>query len=225
MISNTLGSSIVVNSKTQPKCQFCKAIGHTVNSANCPRAILKTQTNETILTTNNGTSGLTLRSHILSSMNIAGKLDPSTQYYSVLDNTLLSSNFIIHGAYTLTDIIKNQRPLSLENDMAFHVSFLGSDGQISSNIGVASDIVINGKVMNELIIHTKKKKKFIFDETILRKPGSWNKYIMNIESSDSEDDVPISSLNCRKQRSTASEASEAWKTLKKSSRPKKSNTE
>ncbi len=69
-----------------------------------------------------------------------------------------SQNFIIHKCHELNDNSSNE---TVEG-RGYCNSFLASDGSVDAY----GRIFISGSVMNELVRHSKVKKKIVYDETV-----------------------------------------------------------
>ena len=156
-------------------CQKCKSV------AGCPRRTELTMGSyEYVLSS--GTPGIedTLRARI-NAMPITPLLTGSV--IGSLSTEQSSANFIIHSA----SLVKGGG--SDIQGMNFCVSFLSSYAQPMEKV------CVSGRAMNSMITHNKRKKKYVFDETIILKDGwmSRGNETATYEATD-EDDIPLSKL-------------------------------
>ena len=172
---------IVKNPKKPGRnCQFCQNC-KTVRG--CPmRAELKMHATEYVLTNEHAGVEMNLRARI-NTMPIAPSLKTTVSVLGTVSRESLNANFIIHSA----SLIQGCSP-DIQG-MNFCVSFLSSNAQPMGRVWVS------GSAMNSMITHNLKKKKFVYDETIIHKSGWTSRYnkMSNYEGSD-DDDTPISQL-------------------------------
>ena len=176
---------ILVNPRTAIRsCTFC----HNCKSVtNCSRRTdLKRSAFEYVLTTDDYSV-----QHALIARFDAMPIAPSLKG-SVIGNVsseYLKANFIIHSA----SLIEGRAPGI--HGMNFCVSFL------TPNAMPLEEVWVSGSAMNTMATHGLKKKKYVYDQTMISKDG-WTARILvpmkndspvNYESSD-EDNTPISQL-------------------------------
>ena len=97
-------------------------------------------------------------------------LPPDAKVFATLSATLCRSNIIIKAAVSGDD-----GGLSLEN-MNFAVTFINPSGDETID---SQNIWIGGETMASLISCSRKKIKFVFDETVHMKPGWRNRTILS----------------------------------------------
>ena len=83
--------------------------------------------------------------------------------YDRIDKGWLNTNFIIQEAC----LVSGKGLVHVES-MIFCVSFFNNRGESHIN---GTNMWIEGTVMNSLVSHKLKKKKFVLDGTIIHKPG------------------------------------------------------
>ena len=183
MVSGT-DFDVVVNPNTcdrSASCQFC----HNCPSVRgcCRRTELTLNSFEYILTSKTPNVEDTLRARI-SAMPIAPS--PKCPVLGNLSTEQSKANFSIHSASLV------QGPQSDIQGMEFCVSFLSKYAEPMGQVWVS------GKAMNSMITHAYQKKKYVFDETIVEKPGwrSRNNSMLTYEKSD-DDDTPLTELKVK----------------------------
>ncbi len=140
-------------------CDFCNK-NHRVTSCD-GRANLKMHALEYILSIATPTIEESLRKRIKDSM-------PCTTIapvgvLSTIAHDLNARNFIIHEAYQV-----NGLPVGQVESMHYCVTFLGKDAK---PVQGHSHVWISGSAMNGIVSHKLKKKKYVYDETIVSKEG------------------------------------------------------
>ena len=84
--------------------------------------------------------------------------------YGTIPSCLQTRNFVVHRI----SLLEGDTHDSIENRL-FCITFLLIDGYKDVNW---TNIWVMGKVMNMLITHKNKTKKYVFDETINIQPGT-----------------------------------------------------
>ena len=145
---------VEVNGKSVSHCGFCKEELHAFT--NCPsRESLNMRAQEYILSSDSKFvhNQQSLRSRIGSMTHSFTQDGERLSHLGNLDQLHIRSNFIIHKASMM------------DNKVYYNVSFLNEHAQSGEKNWISWD------AMNTLITHSMKKKKFVFDETILHEPG------------------------------------------------------
>ena len=58
---------------------------------------------------------------------------------------------------------------TIDNSRIYKVSFIGNDGEIIPG-NTSENVWITAKAMNSITTHTNKKKKYVYDKTIMAEP-------------------------------------------------------
>ena len=151
------------NSSRNIHCSFCNQ-GHLVT--NCPRRQgLKLNAYEYCLMTSNQQDMDNLRDR-MKNTNVSKSVEkpPLHLIYGTIPPCLQTRNFVVHRI----SFLEGDLPDSIENRL-FCISFLLIDGYEDVNW---TNIWVMGKVMNMLITHKNKTKKYDFDKTINDHPGT-----------------------------------------------------
>lgn len=143
---------IILNSNVRTiKCGFCTE-NHMITTCKKKQAFCM-DASEYVLTTENPQNEDTLRSR-MKCMPVTGCCGKGSAPYDSVAKDNIANNFIIHEAR------------SMESSRIFKVSFVGKDGNIFEN-NRSANIWITTKAMNSLTTHNNKKKKYVYDRTII----------------------------------------------------------
>ena len=112
---------------------------------------------EYVLTTEYPQNEDTLRNRILCMPFSEGCGKGSAPYDSVAKE-YTNKNFIIHEVRSY-----------IGNSRIYKVSFIGNDGEII-HANSSENVWITAKAMNSITTHTNKKKKYVYDRTIIAAP-------------------------------------------------------
>ena len=165
-------------------CKFCKQCP---SVQNCPeRTKLKMTSQEYVLTKNNPSVQKSLHARV-NAMPLAPTLKGS--FLDNISSDMDKANFIIHSA----SLVEGGTPDIF--GMCFCVTFLSEYARI-----LGDKVWVSGNAMNDMITHTLKKNKYVFDETTHHKDGWVSRFnpvmcgqISKYEDSD-EDNMPLSQL-------------------------------
>lgn len=133
------------------KCSFCMC-DHMITSCSRKQQF-RSNTIEYELSTDYPAQEQNLRNRLQQMPVTEGGGKGSPPFQSIAKD-YLSRNFIIHGARSMED-----------NSRIWCVSFIGKDGQVMIS-SLTEKIWIGATAMNQLVTHTKKVKKYVYDETI-----------------------------------------------------------
>ena len=141
-------------------CKFC-SLGHMIT--NCPRRNeLKLRAYEYQLSTSSEQDMDNLRQRVRSSLfpNSGAVIPHESEIFGVVPTNLHSKNFILHQIHEIgtssLDVIENR---------VYCVSFLSGNGMEDP---LWNKKWIMGKILNQLITHKNKTKKYVYDETALQ---------------------------------------------------------
>ena len=160
-VSNDL-CSIQVNGNYNQivHCKFC-SLGHMIT--NCPRCNeLKLCAYEYQLSTSSEQDMDNLRQRVRSSLfpKTGAVIPHESEIFGVVSSNLQSKNFILHHIHEIgtssVDVIENR---------VYCVSFLSGNGMEDP---LWNKKWIMGKILNQLITHKNKTKKYVYDETALQ---------------------------------------------------------
>jgi hypothetical protein len=151
------------NSSRNIHCGFCNQ-GHLVT--NCPRRqCLKLNAYEYCLTTSNQQDMDNLRDRMKNTnVRTNDEKPPLHLIFGTIPSCLQTRNFVVHRI----SLLEGDTHDCIENRL-FCITFLLCDGYEDVNW---SNIWVMGKVMNMLITHKNKTKKYVFDETIHDQTGT-----------------------------------------------------
>ena len=151
MIPTEMGHEIQVNTKTRKlTCGFCGG-NHMITSCNLKQGFSLNAT-EYVLTTDSPQNADTLYNRIKNMPTTEG-FGKGPAPFDTLPKDYIKMNFII------------QESRSNDNgSVIYNVSFIGSKGVVTHR-----DVWITAKAMNSITTHTNKKKKYVYDETIIVK--------------------------------------------------------
>jgi len=153
---------IVVNGRVSAimHCTFCNE-DHRVTS--CPKRLeIKMIASEYILTTDSPQIAIDITNRALHSMPLSDGGGKGVVYGNI-DRTFLNTNFVIEEA-----CLSSGRVLGQLESMNFCVSFLTKWGVHDEKM---TNIWVQGTVMKDLFAHKLRKKKLVFDKTIIPKVG------------------------------------------------------
>ncbi len=144
--------TLAVNPTTRSiKCSFCMC-NHTILSCSRKQQ-LRSKATEYELTKDYPAQEQSLRNR-LEEMPVTEGGGKGSSPFSSIDKEYLPRNFIIHGARSMED-----------NSRIWCISFIGKDGEVMAS-SLTEKIWIDATAMNQLVTHTKKVKKYVYDETI-----------------------------------------------------------
>lgn len=160
--STVLGGTheLVMNpNKKRIKCSFCQC-QHMITSCN-RKQHLRMNANEYALTTDDPAQQQSLRNRLHEMPVTEGPGKGSPPIGSIAKD-YLPRNFIIHDARSMGN-----------NSRIWCISFIGKDGEVMTN-SLAEKIWIDATAMNQLVTHTKKVRKYVYDQTITRQTHALN---------------------------------------------------
>ncbi|KAL7544230.1 hypothetical protein ACHAWF_016691 [Thalassiosira exigua] len=150
---------VTCNARTQSRrrCTFC--LGNHIVTHCDRRETWQIKSTEYTLSGKKTHIEASLRQRLIHAMPIT---DINLDEYAVLGtitSTMIASNIVVNGA-----AYPGKGPRMTLDGMYFNVSFLGGDGEVHPDW---SSCWITGAVMNQIITHTQKKYKYVYDATVL----------------------------------------------------------
>lgn len=148
--------SIHVNAKSVNHCSFCNSTVHKVTNCDKKYGMISKVGDEYALTTEKAEVETNLRARLKSfCTDVGGKVCVFSNVPRSNDNC----NFIIHRAsLTVCGVPGNIL------DMIFCISFIGKLGTVTEGCQLTEKIWVTGSVMNALITHKFKRKKYVYVE-------------------------------------------------------------
>ena len=151
--------SLVVNAKSKNHCSFCDSTAHKVTNCDKKQEMIGIG-NEYVLTTEQPGGEADLRARVIIMPQCTdGGGKGGISVFGGLANTYQNNNFIIHNA----SLVMGGKLGDIQS-MIFCISFIGKMGMVLD--GPSTDkIWVKGSVMNTLITHKNKRKKYVYDGT------------------------------------------------------------
>ena len=150
--------SIHVNAKSDNHCSFCHSTAHKVTKCNMKDEMISTVGEEYALTTEKAEVETNLRAR-LKNLQLCSDECGKGVVFSSVSRSNDNSNFIIHRA----SLAMGGMPGNID-DMIFCISFIGKFGIVTEGCQFTEKIWVTGSVMNALLTHKFKKKKYVYVE-------------------------------------------------------------
>jgi len=150
--------SIHVNAKSVNHCSFCDSTVHKVTKCDKKNEMISKVGEEYALTTVKAEVETTLRAR-LKSLQLCSDECGKGVVFSSVSRSYDNCNFIIHSA----SLAMGGMPGNID-DMIFCISFIGKFGIVTKGCQFTEKIWVTGSVMNALLTHKFKKKKYVYVE-------------------------------------------------------------